>query len=424
LSLAFGGSESQVGDVAHSFQRPAAQVRPGFKRLVLIYLWVAIVSGCIVYVEPSPYDVLLLGAMVALPVAGLVAFPRGLSVYLLLACGIVAGGYVASTQAGTFAVPVKHVTITLYLVLSSFVIAGFVAKDPAPHTRLIMSAYVTAALIASVAALIGYFNLVPALQDVLTEFGRARGTFKDPNVLGAFLAPAVLYALNGMLNGRAVRALLWSAVLMVLLLATLLSFSRGAWLNVAVGLLAFGFFAFVMSETNRKRAKLLVLAVLAGLVAVGALVALATVPAVSDLLGERASLEQSYDVGPEGRFGGQKKAVALVASHPLGIGALEFGRLHHPEDVHQVYLNMYLNTGWVGGTFYLLLVLMTIAIGLRRVLRDRGGNGVSIVLLAAFLGMAVEGLVVDTDHWRHFYLIMALIWGMALAPSAKDRSGS
>jgi O-antigen ligase len=424
LSLAFGGSESQVGDVAHSFQRPAAQVRPGFKRLVLIYLWVAIVSGCIVYVEPSPYDVLLLGAMVALPVAGLVAFPRGLSVYLLLACGIVAGGYVASTQAGTFAVPVKHVTITLYLVLSSFVIAGFVAKDPAPHTRLIMSAYVTAALIASVAALIGYFNLVPALQDVLTEFGRARGTFKDPNVLGAFLAPAVLYALNGMLNGRAVRALLWSAVLMVLLLATLLSFSRGAWLNVAVGLLAFGFFAFVMSETNRKRAKLLVLAILAGLVAVGGLVALATVPAVSDLLGERASLEQSYDVGPEGRFGGQKKAVALVASHPLGIGALEFGRLHHPEDVHQVYLNMYLNTGWVGGTFYLLLVLMTIAIGLRRVLRDRGGDGVSIVLLAAFLGMAVEGLVVDTDHWRHFYLIMALIWGMALAPSAKDRSGS
>ena len=424
MSLAFGGSESQVGDVRHSFQRPAAQVRPGFKRLVLIYLWVAIVSGCIVYVEPSPYDVLLLGAMVALPVAGLVAFPRGLSVYLLLACGIVAGGYVASTQAGTFAVPVKHVTITLYLVLSSFVIAGFVAKDPAPHTRLIMSAYVTAALIASVAALIGYFNLVPALQDVLTEFGRARGTFKDPNVLGAFLAPAVLYALNGMLNGRAVRALLWSAVLMVLLLATLLSFSRGAWLNVAVGLLAFGFFAFVMSETNRKRAKLLVLAVLAGLVAVGALVALATVPAVSDLLGERASLEQSYDVGPEGRFGGQKKAVALVASHPLGIGALEFGRLHHPEDVHQVYLNMYLNTGWVGGTFYLLLVLMTIALGLRRVLRDRGGDGVSIVLLAAFLGMAVEGLVVDTDHWRHFYLIMALIWGMALAPSATDRSGS
>ena len=32
--------------------------------------------------------------------------------------------------------------------------------------------------------------------------------------------------------------------------------------------------------------------------------------------------------------------------------------------------------------------------------------------------MAVEGLVIDSDHWRHFYLIMAMIWGMALAPGA------
>jgi hypothetical protein len=30
--------------------------------------------------------------------------------------------------------------------------------------------------------------------------------------------------------------------------------------------------------------------------------------------------------------------------------------------------------------------------------------------------MALEGMVVDTDHWRHFFLIMAMIWGVALAP--------
>jgi hypothetical protein len=23
--------------------------------------------------------------------------------------------------------------------------------------------------------------------------------------------------------------------------------------------------------------------------------------------------------------------------------------------------------------------------------------------------------VIDTDHWRHFYLFMAMIWGMSLA---------
>jgi sugar phosphate permease len=47
--------------------------------------------------------------------------------------------------------------------------------------------------------------------------------------------------------------------------------------------------------------------------------------------------------------------------------------------------------------------------------RDRGTSGVSNVVVAAFLGMVLEGLVIDTDHWRHFYLIMAMIWGLAIA---------
>ncbi|MDJ0514572.1 MAG: hypothetical protein QNJ62_14110 [Methyloceanibacter sp.] len=419
MSLAIGELDAQGARPLPAAGHLGGSVRPGFKRLVLVYLWIVIATGGFVYVEPAPYDVLLLGAMIVIPIAGLIALPRALSVYLLLICGIVAGGYVASTQAGTFEVPVRHVTITLYLALSSVVLAAFVAYNPIPHARLIMSAYFAAALIASIAALIGYFNVVPAFHDVLTEFGRARGTFKDANVLGAFLVPAVLYALNGMLNERAPKALLWSVALGILLLATLLTFSRGAWLNAVVGLMAYGFIAFVMSGSNRKRVRLFVLAAIASAGLIGGLVAIATLPGVSERLGERASFEQSYDLGPEGRFAGQQKAADLVASHPLGIGALEFARLHHPEDVHQVFLNMYLNTGWLGGTLYLLLVLGTVALGLRLVLRDRESNGLTIVLLAAFLGMAVEGLVVDTDHWRHFYLIMALIWGMAATQSVK-----
>ena len=39
--------------------------------------------------------------------------------------------------------------------------------------------------------------------------------------------------------------------------------------------------------------------------------------------------------------------------------ASKFTRLHHPEDVRQVYLNMYLNTGWLGGTLNIFLVLTT-----------------------------------------------------------------
>jgi O-antigen ligase/polysaccharide polymerase Wzy-like membrane protein len=400
------------------------QVSPGIKRLALVYLWITIATGGIVYWEPAPYDGLMIGAIILLPLVGLAPFTRGLSVYLLLLCGIVAGGYIATTQAGVLSVPVTHVSITLYLALSSVVLAAFVAHNPDANVRLIMSAYMAAALVAASAALIGYFDLVPGLYDIFTEFGRARGTFKDPNVLGAFLVPALLYAFNVVLTARVLRGSLWAIALPLLLLGTLLSVSRDAWLNLAVSLVVYSAFVFIIAATNRERLKLIIVMVLAGLCAVGVLAAAQSIPKVADIMGERATFEQSYDVGPEGRFGGQEKAAELVATHPLGIGALEFGRVYHHEDVHEVYLNMYLNTGWIGGTLYIFLVLATLVLGMQLVLRDRGGDGLSAVLVAAFFGMVLEGAVIDTDHWRHFYLIMAMIWGMALARPYLRRAGS
>jgi O-antigen ligase len=174
-------------------------------------------------------------------------------------------------------------------------------------------------------------------------------------------------------------------------------------------------FSFATVATHRLRLKLMVYVVLAAVFIVGLFVAAQSVPQIAEALGTRTSLEQSYDVGPNGRFGGQIRALGLVLTHPLGIGALEFARVYDNEDAHQVYLSMFLNAGWIGGTLYLAMVLLTIGLGLRQVVRDRGGAGLSAVLVAAFIGMAFEGVVIDTDHWRHFYLIMAMIWGTALA---------
>ena len=407
---------------AVAVQGARRQISPGIRRLALVYLWITIATGGVVYFEPAPYDALMIGAVILLPLVGLAPLSRGLAVYLMLLCGIVAGGYIATTQAGILGVPVTHVTITLYLALSSVVMAAFVAHNPAPHVRLIMSAYMVAALVAATAALIGYFDVVPGLYDIFTEFGRARGTFKDPNVLGAFLVPALLYAFNVVLTARFRRAAFWArrpAASPVRhaaqLLARRLAQSRRGARGLQLLHLSSSPPPIASASSSSSRS------CLAGVLAVGVLAAAQSIPKVAELMGERATFEQSYDVGPEGRFGGQKKAAELVATHPLGIGALEFGRVYHHEDVHEVYLNMYLNTGWIGGTLYIFLVLATLVLGLKLVLRDRGGDGVSAVLVAAFFGMALEGAVIDTDHWRHFYLIMAMIWGMALARPSETR---
>ena len=365
----------------------------------------------------------MLGAALLLPVVGMVSFSRGLGLYFLIWSAIVAGGLIATTQAGVYGVPLTHMGITLYLAVASVVMAGFVAEAPVQRTRLIMSAYMVAATIAALAALVGYFGLLPGAYDLFTEFGRARGTFKDPNVLGAFLVPALLYAFNEVMNGRSARAGLWLSLTPILLLGTLLSFSRGAWINLAVSLVIYACFSFTTVSTHRLRLKLVIYVLLAAMCIVGLFAAAQSVPQIAELLGTRTSLEQSYDVGPNGRFGGQLKALSLMLTHPLGIGALEFARVYDNEDVHQVYLSMFLNAGWIGGTLYLAMVLLTLGLGLRQVVRERGGEGLSALLVAAFIGMAFEGVVIDTDHWRHFYLLMAMIWGMALATPAAAKNG-
>lgn len=393
------------------------QIHAGIKRLALAYMWITIACSGIVFAEPAPCDALMVGAIVVLPLAGLTRFTPGIALYMSLWTLIVVAGFVGVTQAGVFETPIKYMAITLYLALSSVVVAAFVLKSPAAHVRLIMSAYLVAALLAACAGLIGYFNVLPGAAELFTmDFARARGTFKDPNVFGAFLVPVLLYVLNLLIRAGVFRAGFWLLATAVLLFGSLLAFSRGAWINLAVSVLAYAYLTFGAAESHRQRLKLVVYVAVGAILAVGVVAAALTIPQVADLMGERASLQQPYDVGPEGRFGGQVKAIGLVLTHPLGLGALEFARTYNSEDVHEVYLNMFVNAGWVGGTLYLAVVLLTLWLGLEQVIRDRGGDGISAVLVAAFIGMALEGAVIDTDHWRHFYLIMAMIWGMALAP--------
>jgi hypothetical protein len=44
-----------------------------------------------------------------------------------------------------------------------------------------------------------------------------------------------------------------------------------------------------------------------------------------------------------------------------------------------------------------------------------------IAALAAFVGLAVQCVAIDANHWRHLYIIAALIWGLALAADTRNR---
>lgn len=372
----------------------------------------AMVVSAVVFTEPAPVDILFLGLIVLLPLLRLVAIgPVALAGFTLWMF-VVATGYAAVLQSPTLASATIHLAVTLYLAAMSMVLAGFVAAEPR-RAHVLMWAYVGGAGLAAIAALVGYFNIVPGFQELFTNYGRARGTFKDPNVLGAALAPAIAFLVWQMLRADRRRAQIAIAASGVLSLALLLSFSRGAWISLAITLAIIGVASLARARRRDDFRRLLVIAIGAPVVLVGAALAVTQIDAISGLLSQRASLDQSYDQGPEGRFGGQSKAWALVLDNPQGIGTHTFRERHHHEEAHNVYLSMALSSGWLGAFAYIGLVVLTLFAGLRDALSGRDPSGLQLVLTASFAGLAFEGIVIDTDHWRHFFILQALVWGLA-----------
>ncbi|MDX2289062.1 MAG: O-antigen ligase family protein [Hyphomicrobiaceae bacterium] len=422
-TIAVGTGPTHFGDTSQT-----ARSRSAAHTLALALVALTFASSGIVFSEPAPVDALTVGLIVLLPVIGLVRLTPMLIAYLALwlivgAFGLIAAGFAPDAHDVTVADAVKFTAISVYLSIASFIVAGFVARRPDLHTRLILGAWTVAGVIAAIAAVVGYFALVPGAADLFTKFGRAAGTFKDPNVIGPFLTVPAVYMLHLVVTRPLQQSVLPLGVAGLLAIAILLSFSRGAWLNFALAVTAYGYLAFVTSPSLAQRERLLALlslgvAILAGVIAVAT-----QLESVADLLTQRASLDQSYDYGPEGRFGGQAKAVGLIVDNPLGIGSLVFGRVHHTEEVHNVYLSMMLNAGWIGGAIYWVLVALTLGLGFRHLLSTRALRPLFIVVYASFLATAVEGLVIDTDHWRHFYVLMGLLWGvMAASESGHARS--
>jgi O-antigen ligase len=400
--------------------RPAPSLTD-VQRIGLGLVWLTFATSALVFAEPAPVDVLMMGVIAIVPLVGLVRFTPALMLYVTIWLVTVACKLVAVMVAIEPVKALVHSTVTLFLVAQAFIIAAFVMKRPYKHTHLILHAYAFAAAIAAVLAIIGYFHLLPGAFDLFTKHARAAGTFKDPNVFGPFLVLPILYMLHRMLTRGAatfVWASIWAAIMSV---ALLLSFSRGAWVVLAISVVIFAYLAFLTAPNNWQRLKIICAGFIAMCFAMVALVAVMQIDGVSEQFTSRATLDQSYDQGPEGRFGGQQKARRLIIDNPLGIGAQQFAPHFHVEEPHNVYFAMFLNAGWLGGLVFAILVGLTCLYGLRHAFKRTSTQPLFIIAFAVFVAHAVEGFVIDLDHWRHFHLLMALVWGMMLGDREFER---
>lgn len=389
------------------------------RSLAGIVVAAAIGASTIVFSEPAIADALMAIAIVMVPVLGQARFGKMAFVNFAIWCAFVALGMAAAGMSVTFDTAIKHQLVTLFLAGGAFVLAGYIAADPMPRIMLVFWCYVAACLVATAAALAGYFGVVPSAYELFTNYGRARGTFKDPNVYGAVLGPAITFAVWIMLREPAKRAYVAAFVLLPLIIGLLLSFSRGAWISAIVSVAILGVLTMLTSRRKTDFHRLGVVSIAGVVAAALALFAVLQVEQVRSLFSERASLDQSYDAGPEGRFGGQQKARNLILENPFGIGTHSFRDKYHHEEPHNVYLSQFLNAGWLGGLLYAISVLTTVVIGLRAARFNGALQGGFVVAAASFAGVAFEGFVIDTDHWRHFFILMACVWGLADALEPK-----
>jgi hypothetical protein len=104
-------------------------------------------------------------------------------------------------------------------------------------------------------------------------------------------------------------------------------------------------------------------------------------------------------------------SIPLLMERPNGFGPHRFVQ-YFPEDPHDVFVNAFASYGWLGGFSYLVLIIMTIAIGWRVVRADFPLRSHAIVIWSTLFVQILQGFQIDTDHWRHFWLMLGLVWGM------------
>jgi O-antigen ligase len=398
LQVVAAGSIGLGGMLALALARYHAAVALGFLLLG------------VVRIEPAPSDGVFAVVMAVALVTGRFDISRVPLTAFSLVGFLIALNFVSAIEAIDPAAAGRYFAITLYLGVFSIWFTGYLRSWG--RARLVVVAYVVGAVAIAVPSTLALFAPVPAGDLLLSADGlRAQGLFKDPNVYGPFLVPPALFLLEELMRPRLLRFRTSTKALMfmALTLGVLFSYSRAAWANLAIAIVVMLGVMAMRRGGGRRAAMILVLVTFAAAAAAATL-------AVTGSLGflqERASL-QSYDVE---RFGAQRTGIELAERYPFGIGPGQFDVVS-PVSTHSTYVRVLAEQGVLGLFTVLALVLFTLVLAARNAVLGRDTYGIgSAGLLGIWVGVVVNSFVVDTLHWRHLWVVAAIVWAGAMRPA-------
>src|ERR1700724_982565 len=376
-------------------------------------VWLVGASGAIVFIEPSPYELVTLSATIVFFATGLrlrLVFMPLLLLLVLLNFGYCIGAIPFFDKPEV----ANWIATSWYMAVTVMFFAMVASEDTEARLDMLRRGLIVGGMIAAIAGIAGYFNLVPGGHDLLTLYERTRGTFKDPYVLGAFLILPSLFVLQSVVSDHFAKSFRCAIALAIMALAILLAFSRAAWGGLAI---TSAFLLALMVLTSRPRAqrsRIIVTAVVTAVIVVALIAVLLSFDSIAEMFRQRASFDQSYDEGRFGRFGRHILGADMALDLPFGIGPLQF-RNYFPEDTHNSYLNAFMSGGWIAGVCYPALVFITVIMGFRHIFVPVPWQRAYLAIFAAFLGTVGESFIIDTDHWRHFWMMLGTMWGMFAA---------
>jgi len=360
--------------------------------------------------EPAPCDLLFIWAWIRNLLKGRLRWSRSLSLHLLLAfiaLNILQVLISTSLNRGAW-----FAGATLYVISLAFLFSTITETKQWHETRnaFLLAVWITAVIVL-ILVLLGFLGWNGHIAD-LYYARRPRGFFKDPNVAGPFIAVGTLFALSRLLFLRKRLVSFNGFLLLISLLAVISTFSRGALLNLAASAVVLWF----ISVKARKGLKFaLTLAIVAG-ISVIALLYLAEVFGQSFRFHGLAS----YDI--YGRFAAWKAGLLLAKHYPWGIGPGQFEIFAPKYEVglfsevlitpsaHNTYLRVLVENGVMGlGVFLLALGSLFLSLTRNIAIALKEGNWGLLAdgawLASALVGIMVESFVIDTLHWRHFWIL-------------------
>jgi O-antigen ligase len=384
----------------------------------------AMACGTVLMIEPAPTDI----AITLLFATGLVLnrlrFTAAQSVPILLLSAFLLANILSMEDPIDVSRAIWYVAITIYLILSMVFFAGLVTKFGFQALKPIAAGYIFGGILSVALGVSAFLRLIP-WGDILLLYGRPKGLFKDPNVFGPYLVPMAICALAGLQyssNSTLTRRLGWAALFLISTIGIFLSYSRASWVNYGVAIVTFsvilavsaGSYALFMARVTRAA----LFAVVAGI----AIFCVANIPQVSQMLTVRVGARglQSYD---QTRFYIHDLAIKTARERPLGIGPGQ-SETYFQYATHSTYLRVLVENGVLGAAAFLAVVVLSLLRSFSIAFRARSATErmVGAILAASLAGIIANSVVIDSVHWRHLWLLMALAW--AFDPTSQPTTRS